>query len=214
MHGANTGTSRSLPQKHFTSGTETTVPGRTRWTDELESGALEERNSRLSASEPTGRAVDTHHPSLPHKQARGPCGHVFPVIARMAGVVVTDHVPDFDSFLRTKFPDAKVICSAIPEYAGTIKPASLNHWSEASPIDVCILRSPMGGPETGSILLSDLELQVNTIAFLAHDLVVLLDPKQIVGNIHDAYEHPHFKLRPYSVLMTGPSGSGDISGIT
>ena len=29
-----------------------------------------------------------------------------------------------------------------------------------------------------------------------------------------AYEHPHFKLRPYSVRMTGPSGSGDISGIT
>ena len=138
-------------------------------------------------------------------------------IARMAGVVVTnvldDDVPDVDSFLRAKFPDAKVICSAIPDYAGTIKPTSLNPWSEASTIDVCILRSPMGVAETGSILLSDIELQVNTIAFLAHDLVVLLDPKQIVANIHDAYEHPHFKLRPYSVLMTGPSGSGDISGI-
>jgi L-lactate dehydrogenase complex protein LldG len=131
----------------------------------------------------------------------------------MAGVVVTDHVRDLDSFLRTKFPDAKIICSAILEYAGTIKPASLNHWSEASTIDVCILRSPMGVAETGSLLLSDLELQVNTIAFLAHDLVVLLDPKQIVENIHDAYQHPYFKLRPYSVLMTGPSGSGDIGGI-
>ena len=135
-------------------------------------------------------------------------------IARMAGVVVTDDVPDLDSFLRARFPDAKIVCSAIPEYAGTITPASLNHWSEASTIDVCILRSPMGVAETGSILLSDIELQVNTIAFLAHDLVVLLDPRQIVGNIHDAYEHPYFRLRPYSVLMTGPSGSGDISGIT
>jgi L-lactate dehydrogenase complex protein LldG len=135
-------------------------------------------------------------------------------IARMAGVVVTEDAPDLDSFLRAKFPDAKVICSATPEYAGTIEPASLNHWSEASTIDVCILRSPMGVAETGSVLLSDIELQVNTIAFLAHDLVVLLDPKQIVGNIHDAYEHPYFKLRPYSVLMTGPSGSADISGIT
>jgi len=48
---------------------------------------------------------------------------------------------------------------------------------------------------------------------LAHDLVVLLDPKQIVANIHDAYEHPYFTLRRYSLLMTGPSGSGDISGI-
>ncbi|MGD0988618.1 MAG: LUD domain-containing protein [Candidatus Sulfotelmatobacter sp.] len=134
-------------------------------------------------------------------------------VARMAGVVVTDDVPDLDSFLRAKFPDAKVICSAIPEYAGTMKPANLNHWSEASTIDVCVLRSPMGVAETGSILLSDVELQVNTIALLAHDLVVLLDPKQIVANIHDAYEHPHFKLRPYSLLMTGPSGSGDIGGI-
>ena len=32
--------------------------------------------------------------------------------------------------------------------------------------------------------------------------------------VHDAYDHPYFKQRPYSVLMTGPSGSGDISGIT
>jgi len=134
-------------------------------------------------------------------------------IARMAGVVVTDNVPDLELFLRAKFPDAKVICSAIPEYAGTIKPASFKQWSEASTIDVCILRSPMGVAETGSVLLSDIELPVNTIAFLAHDLVVLLDPKQIVANIHDAYEHPHFKQRPYSVLMTGPSGSGDIGGI-
>jgi L-lactate dehydrogenase complex protein LldG len=134
-------------------------------------------------------------------------------IARMAGVVVNEDVPDLDSFLRTKFPDAKVICSAIPEYAGTIRPASLNHWSEASAIDVCVLRSPMGVAETGSILLSDFELQANTVAFLAHDLVVLLDPKQIVANIHDAYEHPHFKQRSYSVLMTGPSGSGDINGV-
>jgi L-lactate dehydrogenase complex protein LldG len=134
-------------------------------------------------------------------------------VARMAGVVVTEHVPDLDSFLRAKISDAKVICSAIPEYAGTIKPASLNHWSEASTIDVCIVRSPMGVAETGSVLLSDVALQVNTIAYLAHDLLVLLDPKQIVPNIHDAYEHPHFKERHYSVLMTGPSGAGDIGAI-
>jgi len=154
-------------------------------------------------------------PTIPHFHTSTPANLVATFcesIARMAGVVVAEDVPDLDSFLRAKFPDAKVTCSATPEYAGTIQPASLNHWSEASTIDVCILRSPMGVAETGSILLSNVELQVNTIAFLAHDLVVLLDPKQIVENIHDAYEHPHFKMRPYSVLMTGPSGSGDISG--
>ena len=155
-------------------------------------------------------------PTIPHFHTNKPADLVATFcqsVARMAGVVISEDVPNLDSFQRAKFPEAKVICSATPEYAGTIKPASLNHWSEASTIDVCIVRSPMGVAETGSVLLSDIELQVNTIAYLAHDLVVLLDPKQIVPNIHDVYEHPHFKLRPYSVLMTGPSGSGDIGAI-
>src|ERR1700733_1117878 len=166
----------------------------------------------VRASQPAAQPMPTiphFHTNKPADLAAAFCAS----IARMAGVVVTEDVPDLDSFLRAKFPDARVICSAIPEYTGTIKPASFNDWSEASTIDVCILRSPMGAAETGSILLSDIELQVNTIAFLAHDLVVMLDPKQIVSNIHDAYQHTYFNLRPYSVLMTGPSGSGDIGGI-
>jgi L-lactate dehydrogenase complex protein LldG len=166
----------------------------------------------VRSNQPAGQTM----PMIPHfhpNQAADLVATFCESIARMAGNVVTEKVPDLDSFLRAKFPDAKVICSAITEYTGTIRPAHLNRWSEASTIDVCILRSPMGVAETGSILLSDVELQVNTIALLAHDLVVLLDPKQIVANIHDAYEYSYFKLRPYSLLMTGPSGSGDIGGI-
>jgi L-lactate dehydrogenase complex protein LldG len=135
-------------------------------------------------------------------------------IARMAGTVVPDAVPDLDDFVHSRFPNARVICSAVPECKGTIRPVELSHWPDASKIDVSIVRSPLGVAETGSVLLSDVELQVNTIAFLSHDLVVLLDPSQIVRNIHDAYQHPHFKARPYSLLMTGPSGFGDIGGVT
>ena len=166
----------------------------------------------VRANQPPAQSM----PTIPHSHTNKPTDLVATFsesIARMAGAVITEDVADLGSFVRAKFLDAKVICSATAEYAGTIEPANLNHWSEASTIDVCILRSPMGVAETGSVLLSDIELQVNTIAYLAHDLVVLLDPKQIVANIHDAYEHPYFQLRAYSVLMTGPSGSGDIGGI-
>jgi hypothetical protein len=40
------------------------------------------------------------------------------------------------------------------------------------------------------------------------------DPAEIVENIHDAYSHPHFRNRAYSLLMSGPSGSADIAGTT
>jgi len=135
-------------------------------------------------------------------------------VMRMAGAVIQDAIPDLDDFVHHRFPDAKVICSAVPECKGAIRPKELTHWPEASKTDVSIVRSPLGVAETGSVLLSDVELQINTIAFLSHDLVVLLDPDQIVQNIHNAYQHPYFKARPYSLLMTGPSGSGDIGGIT
>jgi L-lactate dehydrogenase complex protein LldG len=113
-------------------------------------------------------------------------------LKELYGEVVAEPPPDFEAFLGKRFPDAKTICSAIPEYAGNRVPKDFTHWADASIIDVAIVRSPLGVAETGSVLLSDEEFRVNTIGFLAHDIVILLDPADIVENIHDAYLHPHF----------------------
>src|ERR1700692_4014359 len=137
-----------------------------------------------------------------------------PFLKELYGEVLTEPPADFEKFLRTRFPDAKTICSAVPEYAGNSKPEDFARWSDASSIDVTIVRSPLGVAETGSVLLSDEEFRVNTIGFLAHDIVILLDPAEIVENVHDAYAHPHFLDKAYSLLMSGPSGSADIGGIT
>jgi L-lactate dehydrogenase complex protein LldG len=135
-------------------------------------------------------------------------------LKELTGEVVSGPPADFEKFLRARFPDAKTICSAVPEYAGNRKPEDFARWSDASSIDVTIVRSPLGVAETGSVLLSEEEFRVNTIGFLAHDIVILLDPADIVENIHDAYEHPRFRDKAYSLLMSGPSGSADIGGIT
>jgi len=132
----------------------------------------------------------------------------------MAGEFVDRPPSDFAAYLRNKFPDAKIICSAVPEYSGNRKPEDYTNWADAHDIDVTIVRSPLGVAETGSVLLSEKELRVNAIGFLAHDIVILLDPKNIVENIHDAYQHPAFQEAKYAVLMTGPSGSADIAGTT
>ena len=130
-------------------------------------------------------------------------------LKELSGEVVTEPPADFEQFLRKRFPDAKVICSTVPEYAGNKKPEDFTRWSDASSIDVTIVRSPLGVAETGSVLFSEEEFRVNTIGVFAHDIVILLDPAEIVENIHDAYGHPHFRERAYSLLMSGPSGSAD-----
>jgi L-lactate dehydrogenase complex protein LldG len=130
----------------------------------------------------------------------------------MAGALVDQRPADFGAFLRERFAQAKNFCSAVPEFVGTSAPEKYSNWADAGDIDVTIVRSPLGIAETGSVLLSDKDFRVNTIGFLAHDIVVLLDPVDIVENLHVAYRHPAFANTAYSVLMTGPSGSGDIGG--
>src|SRR5262245_1522274 len=51
--------------------------------------------------------------------------------------------------------------------------------------------------ETDSVLLSD-RAHVNALAYLAQHLIVLLDPADIVVNIHHAYHRPEFRDRHYA----------------
>ena len=135
-------------------------------------------------------------------------------LKELSGEVVFEPPAEFEKFIRQRFPEAKVICSTVPEYVGNRRPEDFNRWSDASSIDLTIVRSPLGVAETGSVLFSEEEFRVNTIGIFAHDIVILLDPAEIVENIHDAYSHPHFRDKAYSLLMSGPSGSADIAGDT
>jgi L-lactate dehydrogenase complex protein LldG len=118
-----------------------------------------------------------------------------------------------DHFIRSLFPQAQVICSATPEVIGTRALSGGCEPVDLADVDVGIVRAAFGVAETGSIWLSEQELRVNALAYLAQHLVALLDPADIVGNLHHAYRDPQFKTARYAVLVTGPSATADIEGV-
>jgi L-lactate dehydrogenase complex protein LldG len=118
-----------------------------------------------------------------------------------------------DRFIRSLFPQAQVICSATPEVIGTRALSGGCEPADLADVDVGIVRAAFGVAETGSIWLSEQELRVNALAYLAQHLVALLDPADIVGNLHHAYRDPRFKTARYAVLVTGPSATADIEGV-
>jgi L-lactate dehydrogenase complex protein LldG len=63
------------------------------------------------------------------------------------------------------------------------------------------------------VLFTESELKVNTVAYLAQHLVVLLGRQAIVAGIQDAYQHPCFRTAHYAVFHTGPSATADIEGV-
>jgi L-lactate dehydrogenase complex protein LldG len=118
-----------------------------------------------------------------------------------------------DTLVRSLFPDAVMICSATPEVRGTRAFVTGTEPADLADVDVGIVRAAFGVAETGSVWLSEEELKVNALAFLAQHLVVLLDPACIVSNLHQAYRDARFKTARYAVLVTGPSATADIEGV-
>jgi L-lactate dehydrogenase complex protein LldG len=135
-------------------------------------------------------------------------------LARLDGKVISQPSSGIQQWLSTAFPNARRIYSAAGEVTGTVDRAEFGDWSAPADIDVTVVRTPLGVAETGSILVTEKEIEVSTAAVLAEHLVVLLDPSDIVENLHLAYQNPAFQNSAYAVLLSGPSGSADIGGVT
>jgi L-lactate dehydrogenase complex protein LldG len=115
--------------------------------------------------------------------------------------------------VRAKIAGAKVVCSTVPEIAANRDIASVSKPQDLADVDFAIVRASFGVAETGSVLLSDADLHVNAVAYLAQHLIVLLDPADIVANLHHAYRRPEFRDRRYASFHTGPSATADIEGV-
>ena len=116
-------------------------------------------------------------------------------------------------FIRARVGDGPLIRSATDELPDLPRVDAVNHPRDLENVDVAVVRARFGVAETGSVFLSDRELRVNTIAYLAQHLIVLLDPEAIVPGIADAYLRPDFAQARYVSLMTGPSATADIEGV-
>lgn len=114
--------------------------------------------------------------------------------------------------LGKPFDDA-VIASNVPEVAGNRPLAETDDPGSLHDVDLAVLRATFGVAETGSVCFTEKELTVNAVAYLAQHLVVLLDPAEIVTNLHRAYQRDDFKNARYTVFHTGPSATADIEGV-
>jgi L-lactate dehydrogenase complex protein LldG len=115
--------------------------------------------------------------------------------------------------VREKIAGAKIVCSTVPEISGNRDIAGVGAPRDLADVDFAVVRASFAVAETGSVLLDDAELRINALAYLAQHLIVLLDPADLVPNIHHAYRRPEFRDRHYAAFHTGPSATADIEGV-
>jgi L-lactate dehydrogenase complex protein LldG len=78
-------------------------------------------------------------------------------------------VAEAEAMLMALHPGAKVICSAVPEIAGTRRVEKVRDPHEH--VDMGIVRAPFGVAETGAIWLTQEDLVVDALAVLSQHLM-------------------------------------------
>lgn len=131
----------------------------------------------------------------------------------MGGELLENYADDPLGSVKERLSKAKNICSVVPEIKGNYQITAQSAPNSLHDIDYAVVRASFSVAETGSICLTEKDLVVNTLGYLSQHLVVLLDPQQVVENLHDAYARPEWKNHHYAALHSGPSATADIEGV-
>jgi len=153
------------------------------------------------------------HPGIPDfAWTGGPLKAAFVRRLEEAGGAAHDvgSAAEAEAKLRALHPDAKVICSAVPEIAGTRRAESVDDPHDLADVDVGVVRAQFAVAEGGAVWLTQEDLVVDALGFLSQHLIVLLDPDQIVTDMHEAYRRVRLDSTAYGCLMMGPSATADI----
>jgi L-lactate dehydrogenase complex protein LldG len=136
----------------------------------------------------------------------------FEVHLQKAGGAAHDvgSVAESEAMLKALHPGARVICSAVPEITGTRRVSEVHDPHELADVDVGIVRARFGVAESGAIWLTQEDLVVDALGFLSQHLIVLLDPNEIVPDMHAAYRRVRLNETAFGCFMMGPSATADV----
>jgi L-lactate dehydrogenase complex protein LldG len=170
--------------------------------------------ARIRANRPAGRHDLPTTPDFTKPSADGVEANFIANLKVMGGSIMEqDDSGNPLHVLRTRLSGSGAVCSAVPEISGNIPLTTVMEPRELSDVDVAVVRAAFAIAETGSVLFTEEELQINSLAYLAQHLVVLLDPADIVESTQHAYMQPQFRRAQYACFHSGPSATADIEGV-
>lgn len=122
-----------------------------------------------------------------------------------AGVVLLD-VSELEGYLEEKFPEVIDFRerSVWERYKG-MKPSEMETKTES-----VLLFGKMGVAENGAIWVDETCFPERLLPFIAGKLVLLIEWKTIVRDMHAAYAAIDDKLQGFGVFISGPSKTADI----
>ncbi len=124
--------------------------------------------------------------------------------------IVLKEGEDINEVIRSLYADAKVIASNLPDITiATINPDNAADPHELNGIDLAIIEGEVGVAENGCVWIPQ-NVKEKVVYFISEYLVIVLDRKAVVNNMHEAYDRLTFNDYGFGVFISGPSKTADI----
>ena len=132
---------------------------------------------------------------------------------------------DINELIKELYPDAKEIASNLPEITiATRNPDDVGRARDLNGTDVGVVRGVFGVAENACVWIPQ-QMKEKAVMFISENLVILLNKKQIVNNMHEAYKRlsdqansqeplaKSFNDYGYGSFISGPSKTADIAQV-
>ncbi|RZS96453.1 LutC/YkgG family protein [Cecembia calidifontis] len=122
------------------------------------------------------------------------------------GEVITES--GLKAFLETnRFEKIISLVSGMENLSTQLLPSDAHELNE---LEIAIIQGQFGVAENGAIWLTDENLGLRALPFITEHLVIVMDEKSLVSNMHEAYQRIGAQHSGFGLFIAGPSKTADI----
>lgn len=126
-----------------------------------------------------------------------------------AKVIEMKEGDNINELIRAAYPDAKTIASNVPGIEADRNPDEVERPQDLDGTDVSVVEGTVGCAENACIWIPQ-TMKQRAVCFICEYLVIILDRKNIVNNMHEAYSRIEMPEKGFGAFISGPSKTADI----
>jgi L-lactate dehydrogenase complex protein LldG len=133
------------------------------------------------------------------------------VIETVGGKALLINKEDLDKTIKEIYPNEKQIATNVDFCnLGNFDANSSEDEHDLKDIDLAIVKGNFAVAENGAVWIKDENNRHRCIYFIAQNIVTVVEQKDIINNMHEAYLQINFEQKGWGAFVSGPSKTADI----
>jgi L-lactate dehydrogenase complex protein LldG len=133
------------------------------------------------------------------------------VLESIGGVLLNaDNLQQVTDYVKRNFKEGNKYITSIEALDGIEKINAEEDAHKLEDAEVAIINGSFAVVENSAIWITGSSVKIRVLPFICQHLVMVLDPRNMVHNMHEAYEKIADESYDYGVFIAGPSKTADI----